>query len=307
MSEKRHKVNFLVLTFLFFSLIAFAAIPLISAAVNITATVGNVGPTVGQIQICDGTCSLTKTVDPATALTIKVVVTDPNGQGDVNTESFRIELYTDSDLNGAANSWDHNNMNLITGSTPLGTANGCTQTGTTYCITLPSTTWTTKFLGGDANIFIRVDDNSRAQDSNSLSKVALIVNSTTSRSEDATTGSYSANPSTTNNAFDNGQTVNAYIISTHNGNVDINVTVRGIDLNVSSTVYIKDNNQSWYLTDSAASSTPFTGANVTVKGNFTRGTYPTSNTQNVYYWLDIPDQQQAGSYTSTLTYGSTAS
>ena len=268
-------------------------------------TLVNNPPNVGQIQLCDGTCGLSKTVDPATELTVKVIVTDPNGQGDVNTESFHVELYTDSDTNGSSEDWDHNNLELLTDPISLGTANGCTQIGSTYCITLPSTIWTTKFLNGDANIFIRVDDNSSAQDFNFLTAGALVVNAITSRSEDSTSGTYSAAPNTANNAITTDQT-NTYVISTHNGNTDINVTVTGSDI---TTIYftIEDGNQSWHLTNVVGESTPFTGGADTVKSNWGRGTDPTSATQNVYYYLDIPDQQPAGDYTSTLTYNSTSS
>ncbi len=293
---------------LFFAVIFFVliALPLISAVVNITATVGNVAPSVGQIRLCDGTCALSKTVDPGTELTIEVTITDPNGVGDINTESFYLEIYTDGDANGAGEDWDHNNLYLPTDAISLGTANGCTQWSSVYCITLPTTTWTTKFLNGDANIFIMVDDNSSAGDFNFLTAGALVVNPITSRSEDSTSGTYSGNPNTANNAITTDQT-NAYVISTHNGNVNIDVTVRATDLNISTSVYIGDDNQSWHPTDDGPGSTAFTGAADTVKTAWGRGTYPTSGVQNIYYYLDIPDQQPSGDYTGTLTYNSTAS
>ena len=72
---------------------------------------------------------------------------------------------------------------------------------------------------------------------------------------------------------------------------------------------MEDGNQSWALVDVVGGSTPFpdNSSEVTVKGDWTRGSDPTSNNQKVYTWLDIPDQQPPGSYDGNMTYDSSAS
>ncbi len=276
------------------------------AAINITANIGNKNPVVDQIRVCDGTCSYAKTIEPQTHLTVEVNATDPNGQDDLNWESLRIELYTDSDLNGDAEDWDHNTMTILDDNIWLATSNGCVQAGTIYCINIPESAWTTKFLNGDANIFIMIDDNSTAQDWNSIPAGALSINQNLTRSEDAASGTYTADPNTADNAI-NSSEGNAYITTTHSGNVDIDVTIRATDLNVSQTVYIGDDNQSWALQNDSSIETPFTGGQDLVMDDLNRGSYPDSNSEDVWMWLDVPDQQPAGAYTGTLTYNATAS
>ena len=106
--------------------------------------------------------------------------------------------------------------------------------------------------------------------------------------------------------FDNGQTENAYITSTHNGNVDLDVTADQSDL-VSGDDTIGDGNVSWYLSDEAGSSTPFTGGADEVTGDWARGTDPDSATFDLYMWLDIPANQPAGEYAGTLQILASAS
>jgi hypothetical protein len=83
------------------------------AAVNVTATVGNEKPTVGQIQLCDGTCAITKSLDPATQFTVKATITDPNGQEDLNLSTLRLEFYTTADDNGGTADWDANTLSSV--------------------------------------------------------------------------------------------------------------------------------------------------------------------------------------------------
>ena len=272
----------------------------------------NSPPNVGMIQVCDGTCALGKTLDPATAFTVEVAVTDSDGRADVNTESFRVELYTDSDLNGAAESWDHNTMflNIPNDRLVLGTANGCVQAGSTYCITIASTSWSLKFLQGDANIYVSVDDNSHARDYNFLGAGALSVTAQIGTSQDTTSGTYNSTPGTNDTNFLSGQTSpNTYIRTTHNGNVTLDLNVVGQHFVVTGATNtgatIKDGNQTWRRAlNLAVGSIAFTaGAQTIVDDLFGRGTYSDSNTVDVYYWLDIPAEQLPGVYDSNLTYG----
>ena len=305
----------LILALLVFSIIAISLMPLINAIVTVQATVGNRGPDVTRIRICISSCDLNVAIEPGTAFTIEVNATDPNGWRDINTESFKIELYTATDLNGAAESWDHNTMllNYPRDRLVLGTANGCTQNPATgiYCITVQSTSWGVHFLSGDANIYVSIDDNSKTEDYNFLPTHSMGVAIQIGRSEDTTSGTYNGNPADIDLNFTSTQTSpNKYIRTTHNGNVTLDLNVIGQHFvvttgsNIGAT--IKDANQTWRRGFSlAVGSTAFTAGTQTIVDDFlARGTYPDSNTVDMYYWLDIPAEQLSGVYDSNLTYGS---
>lgn len=272
------------------------------AAINITADVGNEAPSVGAIQLCDGTCEDNKTLDPNTAYTVKVDVSDPNGQADVNTDAFKLEFYVSTDTNGDAADWDH--VTLSDEEITTGTADGCTQSGTTYCLQVEAGDWTTKYVNGSSTVWVRAYDNSEAEDSNTAVD-ALTVNKTFGHTEDATSGTYSAGPNTTGNAITTDQT-NSYVITTHNGNSDIDLSITATQL-TSGGDTISVGNQKWHTSDAYGSSAGFTGGSDDVMTSWGRGTDPTSASQNIYLWLDVPAAQPAGSYTGTLTYGSVSS
>lgn len=269
-------------------------------AVNITANVGNEFPSVEEIQLCDGTCAYQKTLDPATQFTVKVTITDPNGSSDLNLDTAKIEFYKTADSNGSGDDWDAITIDPAS----HGTRDGCTESGDTYCLQVDTDDWTTKFLAGGADVFVYIEDNQGAQDTNE-SVNSLTVNSNVSHTEDATSGTYSGAPDSTGNAITTDQT-NTYILTTHTGNVDMNVSVTATQLDKGGD-NIPVENQKWYLSDNYSSSYAFTGGADLVKGDFDRGADPTDNTQNVYYWLNIPAETPSGEYTGTLTYGSVAS
>ena len=303
------------------ALIAFATAPMIMATVPVTATVNNQAPVIGLIRICTGgSCSLAQTGKANyTHFTVEVTVTDPNGQSDINTESFRIVLFHGgTDTNNSSEDWDVNAMTILDDNVSLFSHESCSQTapitGSVYCINIPKTAWTVKFLNGDVNIYVIVDDNSGLFDENALDKNAFTIAKTTGRSEDNTSGTYSGNANTANNAFTGSPNANPYIESTHNGNNHIDVTTRGNDLNIDvqppdpATWFIGDGNQSWELDqDDGAGSTPFTGLAAAVHSDWNRGIYPDSSPMRLYLYLDIPDQQRPGDYNGTLIYGSGAS
>lgn len=288
-----------ILALLFAGMILMSASAM-AADVSITATVGNQAPTITFVNVCDGTCAATKSLAPATDVTIEVTVTDPNGAADIDTAEFSVEIYKGADTNGGTPDWD-----AIVVAATSGTRDGCTEAGTTYCLQVDTGDWTTKFLAGTADVYVYAQDNSAAPDSDEETG-AITVSSTTGFTPDATTGTYSGSPNTTDNAFDNGQTVNAYVETTHNANVNIDVTADQSDLTDGGDT-IGDDNVSWYLSDDAGSSTPFTGGADAVNSTWGRGTDPTSATFNLYMWLDIPANQPAGAYTGTLQILASAS
>jgi hypothetical protein len=129
------------------------------------------------------------------------------------------------------------------------------------------------------------------------------MNETYGTTQDTSSGTYTGSPDSINNAFSSTQTANAYIETTHNGNFIINVTGLQTDLTYLTNT-IGDGNMSWYLSNDAGSSTPFTGEADTINNTWDRGTDPTSATSNLWMWIDIPAGQVAGAYTGTLTFGS---
>jgi hypothetical protein len=318
--EKGFFADKAILILILTAIIAFAAAPLIlGGVVTITATVGNYVPQVRQIRICNGTCAVTKAslIAAGDFFTIEVNATDPNGIADINTQSFRITMFhggVDTNTCGGTEDWDCNILYLARkdDNIKLATANGCTQTydnnSIIYCINIPANAWTLKFLNGDVNLYVAVDDNAGGYDMNAVDKNAFTIAKTFSTTEDVPSGTYSGNPNTLNNAFVS-SLANAYVQSTHNGNADINVTVRASDLNVSSSIYIWDDNESWKRDSSApTTSETFNHAfDANVRTDWNRGTYSTSAVTRIFYWLDIPAFQPSGSYTGTLTYGSAAS
>ncbi len=299
-----------MLTLVVFAIVATVTAPLISALVTISATVGGVAPTIGSIRICDGTCAVNKSFTGTQLFTLEVTVTDPNGASDINTQSFRVTIFSYTDLNSTAEDWDHNSMYLKNkdDNLSLGTSNGCTQGGNVYCIKIPAAAWKDKFLWGDVNIYVAVDDNTGRYDMNAVDRNALMLSKVLNRSEDTSSGTYSGDPNSTNNPFDNASTVNAYIKTTNNGNVDLNVTCKGSDFNAlpytsfDIRYIIKDVNQSWYLSNNPTLSIPFTVDANTVTSSFHRGIYPDSNYFNLYLWLDIPNLQQSGAYDGNIAY-----
>jgi len=315
--EKGFFADKALLTLVVFAIIATVAAPLISAIVTISATVGGVAPTVGRIRICDGVCDINKNgvlaFSATQAFTLEVTVTDPNGASDINTQSFRVTIFTYQDLNSNAEDWDHNSLFLkkADDNLSLGTSNGCTQSGNVYCIRIPAAAWKDKFMWGDVNIYVAVDDNSGKYDENAVDRNALMLSKVLNRSEDTTSGTYSGDPNTTNNAFDNASTVNAYIKTTNNGNVSLTVTGNGSDFNAlpyssfNMQYIIKDANQSWYLSNAPTSSTPFTGSAANLTTSFHRGISPDSNYFDLYLWLDVPTLQPSGAYDGNIAYNQT--
>ena len=273
------------------------------AAVDVTATVGNDAPDVNlsSIEICNGSCALTKSVDPNTALTIKVQISDPNGAADLNLSTLSLVINGRGNPGGTAG-WDKIALSPVTHGTSL----GCNESGDTYCLQVSTGDWTTKYKAGLIDsITVAVSDNQAEPATTSGSFAAeLTVNAAVGHSEGATSGAYSGSPGATDAILADSK---AYITSTHNGNVDIDVTVTATALTDSVHTDIAVGQQKWFLTDSVGDATPFTGSADAVRLIWGRGNDPTSATQAVYYWLDIPAAQPAGAYLGTLTYNSSAS
>jgi hypothetical protein len=109
-------------------------------------------------------------------------------------------------------------------------------------------------------------------------------------------------PSNNNPGYTN-QSKN-YIVVTHSGNVTMVLKVSGTALDDSVHTPIAVGKQKFNGTDDSATATALTGSAAQCAPPLARGTYPTSTTQNLYWWLDIPAGQGSGEYTGTLTFGS---
>jgi len=270
--------------------------------VTITATVGNEAPTVGDIQICDGGCEYSNSLLPATAFTVQVTITDPNGAGDLNLSAAKLQWYTTADDNSTAAGWDVK----ILSPPATGTRDGCVQAGNVYCLQVDADDWTTKFLVGAADVYVYIEDVSGSMDSNE-SVGGIVVGQTTGFAPDTTSGTYSGSPNSTNNPFASTQTTNAYAVTTHNGNVTLDFTGTQTDLTYQTNT-IGDNNISYNTANNAGGSTPFIGEADVVQAALVRDAgSEISNTFSLYMWLDIPASQAAGAYTGTLTINSVAS
>ena len=283
-------------------ILAMLLVPITLAAVNVTGNVNNKAPNITSTQICDGTCAGTKSVNPGTQFTVRLVVNDPNGSADLNTDAFWLEVYQSADNNGDAADWDHITLTDLSSAS----ADGCDDTApNVYCVTVQASDWSTKFIassvgGGAADIYARAYDNASVYGSAESTGV-LTVNDAVGTSQDQTDVSYTGDPNSTDNAMSP-----ASIVTTHEGNVDINVSVTASNL-VKGIDSIAATQMHWDLNNTVASTTNFTGGSDVVQTDLNRGAAPTSNTFNLYTWLDIPDGTPAGAYTGTFTFSSVAS
>jgi len=251
---------------------------------------------VGEIQICDGTCDYTKEIPPATEFTIQVKVT-----GDTNTNAFDLYFYQTADTNDSATDWS--NIKL-TNETTTGNANGCIETGDYYCLTVQNTDWTTKFIAGTADIWIKATDTSSNVDFNE-SIAVMTIGTSTGTTSDCETATYTTIPNSVQNAIYT-NTGNAYVELANNGNVELDLDVNAGNF-ISGENSIVKGNQKFNSDTNYAGATAITGTPQTIKTGLTIGTYPTSSTHNEWFWLIVPDQQPSGAYTTTLTFTSEAS
>lgn len=264
-------------------------------AIDVNANVGNATPVIseGSIMFCDGTCSSTKSVDPATDLTVSVEITDPNGQADIDASTLALII------SSSPSSWDR----VIASPVSHGTRDGCVEDGNVYCLQVDTTDWTTKFVAGVTTVTIDVSDVS-AEPATQAESSGLTINATVGISNDATSGAYSGQPASTDEILTS--EAKTYITTTHNGNVDLNVTVTATAFSDAVHTDIPVGAQKWDLTGTVGSATPFTGSADLVNSTWGRGTNPVSATMDLSLWLDIPAGQPAGAYLGTLTYNSVA-
>ena len=254
-----------------------------------------VAPSIEEILICQSSsCSYQKSLDPATQFTVKIKAT-----GDLNVSDFDLNILSQT----KENAWDFIELKNVDGNSA--DSDGCIRGSDYYCLKVNSLDWTIKFKSGNTDVNVIGYNNGRTQSDSNASLNSISVNQTTGITADATSGTYSGQPNTTANAILT-NLANNYILITHNGNADLNTNVQCTDLTKGGDTIDKSNekfnNFNVYLTSTACDGT----AQIFLS-NWTRGTYPTSNSQNHYLWLDMPNNTPVGNYTGTLTYNSVAS
>jgi len=154
-------------------------------------------------------------------------------------------------------------------------------------------TWTCKGYADD-----NVSNEGTGTDTETMNELTGFIVDSTSITYTGNQGT-TANPATTDQA-------NSYILLTHNGNVDLNLLNLCGDLNFLSYT-IPESNHKWYLSDTYGSANTCAGVNQILDDFWDRGAYPTSKSETLYYWLDVPVAQQIGNYSSTITIGASKS
>jgi hypothetical protein len=263
-------------------------------------------PTIQDMNVCaDGSCANYKALDPATEFTIRIKITDPNN--DINYSSLKIKIYKTADDNACALDWDCTQVITPT----YANGNGCTQGNDTNCVIFSSSAWATKFLAGGANIYAYVTDENITPNSADFQKTysagtqGILVNKTTGVTQDSATATYSVVPNTVQNAITTDQT-NPYILTTNNGNTDLNISNQGADFTYLTNTITKEN-QKFNFENNYGAATPMDGTTQLIKNIFERGTYPTSATHSEWYWLSVPAAKPAGAYLSQIIFGSVES
>lgn len=125
---------------------------------------------------------------------------------------------------------------------------------------------------------------------------------TTGITIDSSTATYSGKPGSSANPILTNKN-NAYILITHNGNTNINVSITGSDF-ICGPHVIPKNAQRFNLENKAGTATPFNGNAQTLLSAWSRGAYPESSIQKVWLWMNIPFGTYHGEYTSTITLNS---
>ena len=144
-------------------------------------------------------------------------------------------------------------------------------------------------------------------DFDSASNTSLTVNTRVGITLSQSSCSYTAgNPGSSNNAWSCGG--DSYTRITHDGNIDINVTINGTDLTgqTDSSWIIGVQNVSYANVSAgdAAPSPPGTALSTTVTDLiiiWTRGTYPTKSASDLYSWINYPSPLKVQTYQGVMT------
>lgn len=221
---------------------------------------------------------------PGTLLTYVVNVTDDEGFADIDSVWLKCwgtgKSETDSD------EWDHITNSSAYSENVNSTTNNYTFT---YLISNKAIngTWNCKAFCNDtagetANDTDTFDMNTRA---------GIILNET----DFTITG----NPGDTDVAF-----VNPFVEITHDGNIDMNVSILGTNL-VNGTDVIAVGNITYDAT--SLPGTALTVGDAVTEDTWGRGTYPTASTINRFFWMDYPLPSAAVVYLGNISFSGSAS
>ncbi len=224
--------------------------------------------------------------DPGTSFSFQGNVTDTNGEQDI--DSVVLTCWGPSSTEGDTDDWDH-----YTNSSPTVTNIDSDTNQYDFTITTDKHaddgSWTCEVYVNDS-----AGASDTSQDTWSMNTRIGIVLS-------ASSGSSSALPGT------NDVVVNNYDPETitHDGNIDLNVSVSGTDLTgVSDSSWSIPVDHLEYNDSNTLPGTNLSSTDALMLDFFNRGDpdTETANTSDWYWWVDIPEPLKAQDYSGTITY-----
>ena len=336
MTNKEYKYVLLTLISLLVLPIAFAP----TDTVTVAGTVTNQPPVISAIYVTESTSACTSTEFDATTISvathtpgtdylcIRVVVADPNGDDEIDINSFNgntdsnIMIYKNSGSENLAtsNKWDYHLITQFKACSDASDTNVLGATDGEVCAQLaPDTTglnsdtgFSVKDLNGLYRItaFIQDANGNTAADVNRDTNVTLATVVGVSLSE--TSCSFTAT-SDQNIALDCTSSGNELITATHQGNIPATLALQattqlsGPNSNTIAVGSFKFATSDLGESDMDLSSQTAIGTSQDLNTNWTRGIPDTAATQDTYLYLDLPLDLQPGSYTGgVLTYTATA-
>jgi len=267
----------------------------IAADVTTQGTPNNVAPAIAEILVNDSTPA------PGVAFTVSAVVNDDNGVADIYNSN--ITCYASTGTEGT-DGWDsikllNSSVSWTSLNTSAITINGTFTSSVNY--------WSSKSIGGTWTCKVYANDSSGA--STMLSTTMTVENSTGITLGDSTCVFDAANPGTNDQQWKCPAAGTRNQTITHNGNIDLNITISGTDLTgqTDSSWVITVGNITWNQTTSAV---PTTEAGTALSGSavdfitlWNRGTLSTRtyNATNLTAWLDYPTPLKSQLYQGTIT------
>jgi len=268
----------------------------------------NVTPVINYIRVCspETGCGSNRSLDPASLFYLDVNAFDPDDDLNWNATSF--EIYTASDSNGDSADWDHATISSGDAnfqSSGYGCTEGTGSNGTSKCIAVNASQWSSKFIPGGAKVFVKVFDNDSSYYGTLLldynEGVSGILVNSLGPAFNSDSGIFweELSPGTTGNPVLSSDTNEAFITVTHTSNASFDYNIAFCNL-ASGSDLITASNIGWSLSSSPPG-TAFTGATDSILMAFARGTYPNNNSVDLYLWSAVPEGTPAGTYSCSYT------
>ncbi len=264
----------------------------------------NSEPEILSLNVCKESCDIAKNILPGIdSFVIKAQISDADGEEDLNFESAIIKIYNSNYTEDSEDGWDHITLtNLVNYDDE-----GCITNDDYYCFLVYSDDLSQKFISGETNVFFSIKDNSNIdanyeleylEDENGLFTSGIFMESILNLSIDSLEGSFSGDPGDEDVELFTDNELN-YIIVQNNGNCDVNLFLVSENL-INSEYELPITSFEWNLVNSPINNRLAEDGTLLIN-NWSRGTYPDDNSQNIYLWLDIPSVIP-GDYTGTFTF-----